>query len=155
VFVQVILSRLMSALQSASRAPYPAGTETISHRGRIMCMIVRTEPVPEHTTFYTPNQFNLQVGKIVYPARSEIRRHTHRPMIRCVAGTTEVLVVQKGRMIVDIYTEDQVFLCSREMVSGDVLLLLGGGHGFHLLEDTVLLEVKQGPYVGPQEKELF
>jgi hypothetical protein len=58
-------------------------------------------------------------------------------------------------MILDLYTDDQVLLCSREVVSGDVVLLLSGGHGFHLLEDTVLLEVKQGPYVGLQEKELF
>ena len=58
-------------------------------------------------------------------------------------------------MILDIYTDDQAFLCAREVGSGDVVLLLSGGHGFHLLEDTVLLEVKQGPYVGLQEKELF
>ncbi len=118
-------------------------------------MIVRAEPIPDRTTFYTPRHFSLQVGNIVYPAGGEIPRHVHRPAIRYIAGTSEVLVVQKGRMILDIYTDDQAFLCAREVGSGDVVLLLSGGHGFHLLEDTVLLEVKQGPYAGLQEKELF
>ena len=119
-------------------------------------MIVRADPMPDETTFYTPYHFNLQVGKIVYPTGSEIPRHTHRSVIRQVVGTSEVLVVQKGRMIVDIYADDdQSFLCSREVGSGDVVVLLSAGHGFRLLEDTVLLEVKQGPYVGVHEKELF
>lgn len=118
-------------------------------------MIVRGDPIPDETTFYTPRHIDLQVGKIVYPAQGHIARHTHRPVIRHVASTSEVLVVQKGRMILDIYTDDHAFLCAREVAAGDVVLLLSGGHGFHLLDDTVLLEVKQGPYVGPQEKELF
>ena len=118
-------------------------------------MIVRGEPGPDQTTFYTPPRFNLQVGNVVYAAGGEIARHIHRPAIRYISGTPEVLVVQKGRMILDVYTEEQAFLCAREIGLGDVVLLLGGGHGFHLLEDTVLLEVKQGPYAGPHEKELF
>jgi quercetin dioxygenase-like cupin family protein len=118
-------------------------------------MIIRAEPVPDETTFYTPHHFNLQVGKIVYPAGGEIARHAHRPVIRHLVGTSEVLVVQKGRMIVDIYADDRACLCSREVGSGDVVVLLSAGHGFRLLEDTVLLEVKQGPYSGLHEKELF
>ncbi len=145
----------MSAARAASRVQPAARTEAVSHRGRVVCMIVRAEPAPDETTFYTPYHFNVQVGKIVYPAGSEIPRHTHRSVIRYVVGTSEVLVVQKGRMIVDIYTDDHAFLCSREVGLGDVVVLLSAGHGFRLLEDTVLLEVKQGPYVGLQEKELF
>ena len=118
-------------------------------------MIVRAEPVPEETTFYTPRHFTLQVGKIVYPAGSEIPRHAHRPVIRHLAGTAEVLLVQKGRMLVDLYADDHALLCTREVGLGDVVILLSAGHGFRLLEDTVLLEIKQGPYGGLHEKELF
>lgn len=145
----------MNVARAAARVRSPARTEAISHRGKVVCMIVRVEPSPEETTFYTPHHFNLQVGKIVYPAGSEIPRHTHRPVIRHVAGTTEVLVVQKGRMIVDVYGDDHARLCSREVGCGDVVVLLSASHGFRLLEDTVLLEVKQGPYVGLHEKEHF
>jgi quercetin dioxygenase-like cupin family protein len=145
----------MNVARTAPRRHSPARTEAISHRGKVVCMIVRAEPVPDETTFYTPHHCNLQVGKIVYPAGSEVPRHAHRPVIRHLVGTPEVLVVQKGRMIVDVYADDHAILCSREVSAGDVVVLLSAGHGFRLLEDTVLLEVKQGPYVGPHEKELF
>jgi hypothetical protein len=39
--------------------------------------------------------------------------------------------------------------------TGDIILLVAGGHGFRCLEDTVLLEIKQGPYTGLVEKEAF
>ena len=139
----------------AVRANSPALTETISHRGTVVCMIVRAERAPDVTTFYTPHHYDLQVGKIVYSAGTVIPRHLHRPVVRHVVGTAEVLIVQKGRMILDLYDHDRALMCSRDLGSGDVVVLLGAGHGFRLLEDTVLLEVKQGPYFELQDKELF
>ncbi|MGP0089940.1 MAG: methyltransferase domain-containing protein [Xanthobacteraceae bacterium] len=130
-------------------------TDIISHEGKTLCIIIHGAVMPEKTTFYTPNEFNLQVGKIVYPAGGEIPRHIHPAVTRTVASTSEVLVVQKGRMMIDLYTADRAFLCSREMTAGDVVVLMSGGHGFRLLEDTMLLEVKQGPYGGLREKEFF
>jgi quercetin dioxygenase-like cupin family protein len=129
--------------------------EIVSHEGRTLCVIVRATPLPKATTFFTPDDFNMQVGNIVYPAGGEIPRHTHRKVTRSVAGTSEVLVVQKGRVLLDLYTDDREFVCSRELAQGDVLVLVAGGHGFRVLEDTVLLEVKQGPYGGLQEKDRF
>ena len=129
--------------------------ETILHEGKTLCIIVRANPLPAATTFYTPNEFNLQLGKIVYAAGTEIPRHTHRPVSRAVMGTSEVIIVQKGRMILDIYDEQRTPVTSREMGQGDVVALVSGGHGFRLLEDTVLVEVKQGPYSGVQEKDRF
>ena len=129
--------------------------ETIAHLGKTLCIIIRARPVPNATTFYTPNDFNLQVGKIVYPAGGEIPRHTHRAVNRTVHNTSEVLVVQKGRLMVDLYADDRAFLYSRELEAGDVIVLMSGGHGFRLIEDTILLEVKQGPYGGQQEKDRF
>lgn len=129
--------------------------ENIVHQGKPICIIIRAKPQPEATTFYTPDTFNLQVGKIIYPAQGEIARHTHRAVTRTVHNTSEVLVVQKGRMIVDLYTDDRTLLCSRETSTGDVIVLMGGGHGFRLIEDTILVEVKQGPYGGLQEKDRF
>jgi quercetin dioxygenase-like cupin family protein len=130
-------------------------TETIAYEGTTLCMIVRAEPAPHSTKFYTPTNFILQVGKIVYPAGREIPRHKHHRVTCTIYNTSEALVVQKGRMIVDLYNDDCIFLCSREVTVGDVVVLAGGGHGFRFIEDTVLLEVKQGPYRGNQEKEIF
>ena len=40
------------------------------------------------------------------------------------------------------------YLESRVLEGGDTILLAGGGHGFEVLEDLAMIEVKQGPYAG-------
>jgi hypothetical protein len=129
--------------------------ETVSHDGVVLCILVRANPVPDKSEFYTPNDYNLQVGNIVYPAGSAIPRHSHRPVTRTVSGTSEVLIMQRGRMLIDLYDDSKNLVATREMSVGDVVALVSGGHGFRLIEDTVLLEVKQGPYSGVQEKDRF
>jgi hypothetical protein len=139
----------------ASASAISDGVETITRGSKTLCILVRANPLPQVTTFYTPNEFNLQLGKIVYSANTEIPRHTHRPVSRNVMGTSEVIFVQKGRVILDIYDDARLLVTSREMGEGDVVALVSGGHGFRLLEDSVLVEVKQGPYSGLQEKDRF
>jgi quercetin dioxygenase-like cupin family protein len=129
--------------------------ETVEHQGRVLCILVRASPAPTQTEFYTPNDYNLQLGNIVYPAGGTIPRHSHRPVTRTVSGTSEVLVVQRGKMLIDLYDDEKKLVATREMTAGDAIALVSGGHGFRLLEDTVLLEVKQGPYSGIQEKDRF
>lgn len=129
--------------------------ETITRDDKPLCIIIRANPEPSVTTFYTPSAFNLQVGKVVYGANTEIPRHTHRPVTRTVTGTSEVIFVHRGKAILDIYDDDRQLVASRELGQGDVVALVSGGHGFRLLEDTILIEVKQGPYSGLQEKDRF
>ncbi len=116
--------------------------------GRVLAYVVRREAALERTTFLTPADCPLQVGYVVYGAGQEIARHLHRPVERHIVGTAEVLVVERGRCEVDVYAEDRRLVGTRELRAGDVLIAVAGGHGFRLLEDTVLLEVKQGPFVG-------
>jgi uncharacterized protein with PhoU and TrkA domain len=120
-----------------------------------LAYIIRGDLMPSRTTFLTPPQFKQQVGFVVYPAGGEIQRHVHRPLSRHLIGTSEVLIVRRGRCEIDIYNDDRELVATRELREGDVMLMVGGGHGFHMLEDTVFLEVKQGPYTGQDEKERF
>ena len=120
-----------------------------------LAYIIRGDLIPSRTTFVTPPQFKQQVGFIVYPAGGEIPRHVHRPLSRHLIGTSEVLIVRRGRCEIDIYNDDRQLVATRELREGDIMLMVGGGHGFHMLEDTVFLEVKQGPYTGQDEKERF
>ena len=133
----------------------PDHIEHIESGGRALVYIVRAELSPAATTFLTPTEFTHQVGLIVYPAGGEIRRHVHKPLERRITGTSEVIIVRRGRCELDIYDDDRSLVATRELRTGDVMLMVGGGHGFRMLEDTVLLEVKQGPYTGLSEKELF
>src|SRR5262249_23129277 len=99
--------------------------------------------------------FQQQVGYIVYPAESEIQRHLHRPLERRIVGTSEVIIMRRGSCHLDVYNNERELVASRKLRRGDIVLLVGGGHGFRLQENTVLLEVKQGPYTGIDEKERF
>jgi len=84
-----------------------------------------------------------------------VKPHLHRSLERSIKGTSEVLLIKKGRCEVDIYNNVKETVATRELREGDILLLVDGGHGFRMLEDTVFVEIKQGPYTGLDEKERF
>jgi len=117
--------------------------------------IIRTEMAPDKTTFITPPEFKQQVGFVVYPAGGEVKRHLHLPLERHLIGTSETLFIRQGHCLMDIYNDDRELVATRELKTGDVVLLVGGGHGFRMLEDTIFLEIKQGPYLPITEKEHF
>jgi quercetin dioxygenase-like cupin family protein len=130
--------------------------ETISNGATVLAYLARCGALPSMTTFLTPDDCNLQVGYVVYPAGGEIARHVHLPVQRHLVGSTEVLIVQRGRCEVDIFDADRRLVATRELNTGDIIIAVSGGHGFRVVEDTVLLEVKQGPYPGQSaEKERF
>jgi quercetin dioxygenase-like cupin family protein len=129
--------------------------ERIPAEGPLLALLLAGRDDPTETTFPTPPELSLQVGFVVYPAGGEIQRHDHRPLEREVVGTAEVLVVRSGRCEIDLYDAERSHVATRELRAGDVILIVAGGHGFRMLEDTVLLEVKQGPYTGLDEKERF
>jgi uncharacterized protein with PhoU and TrkA domain len=129
--------------------------ERISDGEETLAYIVRGGDPPASTVFATPDECIQQVGFIVHPARHEIARHFHEPVERTIIGTPEVLVVRQGRCEMDIYGANEQLVATRELQAGDVMVMVGGGHGFRMLEDTILLEVKQGPYYGNDEKRQF
>jgi mannose-6-phosphate isomerase-like protein (cupin superfamily) len=126
-----------------------------SDKGQALCYVIRGNTSPEKTTFITPPDAKQQVGFIVYPKGGEIARHIHMPLERRIIGMAEVLVVRSGHCQIEIYDEQEKLVTVRDLYQNDVVLMVGGGHGFHIMEDTVLLEIKQGPYLGTQDKKLF
>ena len=129
--------------------------EHIHSDGSPLAYIIRASFLPDKTEFLTPPSFKQQVGYVVYPDCGVIRRHVHRPLERKTVGTSEVLIVDRGRCEIDIYRDDGQLIATRELREGEIMLMVGGGHGFRMLKDTLLLEVKQGPYTGMDEKETF
>ncbi len=129
--------------------------ELITANGQALCYVIRGTTQPEQTTFITPPDAKQQVGFIVYPKGGVIARHIHRPLERHIIGMAEVLVVRSGHCQIDIYDEQESLVAVRDLYQNDVVLMVGGGHGFQIKEDTVLLEIKQGPYLGADDKKLF
>jgi len=129
--------------------------EIINNNNRRVAIIVRAGFDPVKTGFITNNEDVLQVGYIVYGAGRSIVPHIHRLVERKICGTPEILYVRKGRVRVDFYNDDKQKYSEAVIAIGDLILLIEGGHGFEMLEDSVMMEVKQGPYLGQLDKERF
>jgi len=135
--------------------PQMDGIEQIEHSDGVLAYVIRSGATASATTFITPDQATFQAGFVVYPAGGEVSSHVHLPVRREVVGTSELLFVRSGRCLVDLYDREQRLIATRELGVGDAVLSVGGGHGFRMLEDTVLFEVKQGPFTGGSEKVRF
>lgn len=129
--------------------------EHVEHAGETLAIIVRAQYSCEGISFFTPNHYSQQLAYMNRPAGHVIDAHSHNPVQREVTYTSEVLVVRSGRMRVDFYDGSRNYLESRILASGDVILLVTGGHGFEMLESTEIIEVKQGPYAGDGDKTRF
>ena len=74
---------------------------------------------------------------------------------RQVSQTQEVLFIRKGKVRLDLFNDTEHYVGSRFLEAGDVVLLASGGHGFEVLADLEMFEVKQGPYIGDADKTHF
>jgi hypothetical protein len=129
--------------------------EKIIHRDIVLAMILRSNFHAEGIHFFTPNDFSQQLAYMNRPKGYIIAPHVHNPVDRTVQFTKEVLFIKSGIVRVDFYDENQIYIESRILSSGDVVLLSYGGHGFEMLEPSEIIEVKQGPYVGEEDKTRF
>lgn len=129
--------------------------ESITDGDETLAILIRSGFEPQRTTFLTPPDYLQQVGFVVYEAGTEIPRHEHLQLDRSIRGASECLIIQRGLSEATIYNRRREEVCRRLLRTGDVLLLVAGGHGFRQIEETVFLEIKQGPYPGIEEKERF
>ena len=130
--------------------------ETIKNKkGEILAIIVRNNYIKDGITFFTPDDFSQQLAYMKHPSGKKIAPHVHNMVTRTVHYTNEVLVIKKGRLRVDFYTAEKDFIKSEVIEAGDVILLVSGGHGFKVIEDVEMFEIKQGPYAGENDKTRF
>ena len=129
--------------------------EEIHLQTEVLAIIVRRDFHKEGIHFFTSNDLSQQLAYMSHPTGKEIQPHVHKKVQREVHFTQETLFIRKGKLKVDFYSVDQEYLESRILESGDVILLIKGGHGFEVLEDLEMFEVKQGPYAGDADKIKF
>lgn len=129
--------------------------EQIAAHGCLCAIIVRSDFREPGITFFTADELSQQLAYMHHPTGKLIQPHVHNPVPREVQFTQEALFIRKGRLRVDFYDGGQDYLESRILGPGDVILLIQGGHGFEVLEEVEMIEVKQGPYVGEQDKTRF
>jgi mannose-6-phosphate isomerase-like protein (cupin superfamily) len=129
--------------------------ESVEHKGEMIALIVRNEFSQPGIRFFTSADLSQQLAYMHHPAGKIIDAHFHNPVRRTVSYSQETLFIKRGRLRVDFFDERQEFLESRELKAGDVILLIKGGHGFEVLEELEMIEVKQGPYAGDKDKTRF
>lgn len=125
-----------------------------SKNNEIIALIVKKQNV-ESVNFVTPEDFPLQLGISKYKKNSKIKPHIHKKIKRVIEITQEVVYIEKGKVVVNFYDSEGKKLSSEILESGDIVFFVQGGHGFEILEDTKIIEVKQGPYLGVESEKIF
>jgi mannose-6-phosphate isomerase-like protein (cupin superfamily) len=127
----------------------------IFNNKQLLAIIISQGFHKQGVEFFTDEEMGQQVAFMKHSKGKLIQPHIHNPVKREVFYTQETLIIKKGKLRVDIYTDEQIFIESQILYAGDVILLIQGGHGFEVLEDLEMIEVKQGPYAGEKDKTRF
>lgn len=129
--------------------------ERIFHGNTELALIIRSEYHAEGIKFVTPDDYSQQIAYMHHQKGKKIDAHIHNEVHRNIKFTQEVLIIRKGILRVDLYDDGQKYIESRMLHKGDLILLVSGGHGFEVIEEIEMIEVKQGPYVGQNDKMRF
>jgi len=130
--------------------------EIIKNKEDILAIIIYKNYSSPGVNFFSPVDFPQQIGFIAHKTGKVIESHTHKIIKREISLTQEVLIIKKGMIRVDFYDSKRKFFASRILKTGDVILLSGiGGHGYKVLNDIRMIEIKQGPYLGKNDKVRF
>ena len=132
-----------------------ATIDRVVYENKLFAIIIRSDYTKDGIEFFTPNDFSQQLAYMNRPAGYQIAPHVHNKVQREVFYTQEVLFIKKGKLKIDFYDDDRKYVSTSVLVTGDVILLAAGGHGFEMLEPTEMIEVKQGPYAGERDKTRF
>src|SRR3989339_1914726 len=123
----------------------------VKYKGKILAIIFSHRLKSNGVSFLTPNEYTLQLGLIEHPKGVVVRDHIHNPEIKYKVNTTqEFLYLEKGRVKAKIFTDDFKLVEEVILEPGDFMLHVAGGHGFEVLKKCRLIEIKQGPYPGPE-----
>ena len=130
--------------------------EKITHKKKMLALIVRGRyRNKKGITFFTPNESTQQFGYMKHKKKHIIKPHLHQKRMTKILSTTEVILILKGELRVDFYSPKKKYLFSKVLKKNDIIMLVNGGHGFKVLKNIEMLEIKQGPYSISKDKVKF
>ncbi len=127
----------------------------VKNKDSLIAIIIPASYKSDGIEFFTPDSFSQQLAFMSHKKGKTIEAHVHNHNPREVVYTQEVLIMRKGTLRVDFYDDERNYLESRVLEAGDVILLASGGHGFEVIEDVEMIEIKQGPFSGEGDKTRF
>lgn len=116
-----------------------------------MALILREKFDKEGVNFVTAEDNPLQVGILKHPQGFKVKPHIHKASSKVISSIQEVLHIEYGKVAARFYDDKGENISSVILDPGDTILLISGGHGFDILEDSKIIEVKQGPYEGVEQ----
>jgi hypothetical protein len=129
--------------------------ETILHNDLIAAIVIHSLYKKQGIEFFTPSHFSQQLGYMNRPKGYKVQCHTHKIVERTVSLTQEVLFLKAGKVKISLYNNEHKFIKDVILKTGDIILLASGGHALEMLEESELIEVKQGPYNNDDDKVSF
>jgi len=128
----------------------------ITHKDKVLAVFIRGEDWSPGLNFISHDDDFIQVGLWDYESGKKLGPHRHVKNERKVRATQEMIFVKKGRLRASIYSEDKDLVKRVDLKAGDLMVLFSGGHGYRILDDdTQVLEVKNGPYTGLDDRVPF
>ena len=128
----------------------------INHKKKLYALIVDNNyRKMRGVNFFSSNDLPQQFGSIYQKKNHIIPPHTHRKRSTKVFITSEVLIILKGILRIDFYDLKQKYLFSKIIKKGQIIFLLHGSHGFKVVKDLQMIEVKQGPFKKNMDKIKF
>lgn len=116
----------------------------------LLARVIYKKDIKEGLSFFSDEKEYIQVGTWNYDSNKVLERHYHNILNRKISKTFEVIVVLQGSALADIYDSNNILVKSIKLNEGDTLIQLNSGHGYRILEDnTKVIEIKNGPYLGP------
>lgn len=129
--------------------------ENIYDGNNLLACILKSNYISSGIDFLTDPSADMQLGYMSHKSGHIIKPHIHNKYKRIIYTTSEALFLKSGSVRVQIYTDKMQQVKELIMDKGDFLLLFGGGHSFEMLEDSELIEIKQGPYAGDKDKKRY
>jgi len=128
---------------------------TIRDGDQVIALVIPGDLPAEGVRFITPSSYPFQVGLLGHKAGTTLKAHGHKKLKIEMDIFQEILIVQAGRVAVDLYGLQLQPLGTVALQAGDAILFVDGGHGVRMLTDARILEVKQGPYPGDKLAKVF
>ena len=125
------------------------------YNNELIAFVIKRDYTKEGITFFTDDEFPEQIAYMSNKKDAIVKAHVHNEIERNISLTQEILIIKKGKLRLDLYTQEKEYIESCIIEEGDIVFLSSGGHGLKCLEDIEMVEVKQGPYLGEKDKVRF
>jgi hypothetical protein len=129
--------------------------EIASAKGETIAIVIKKSFNKRGINFVSKDHFPLQLGINSYKKGDKIKPHVHIDREIVIKNLQEVVQIKKGKVAVDLYDSNEQLFKSIRLSTGDLIFFVSGGHGFEMLNDTTIIEVKQGPYLGKDKDKVI